>query len=149
MLQICLAVWLYKSCDSERSDAIGFVIVLYAAMLWGASWVPECSLTDWFNNFYDFVFENHHFIVGVTRATPKVILVFEFAWTLGYLVYITKIQHPFSGREYGDAKWGTAAAFTKNFGNHKEQYLVKVNFGDVPEPSTPVYVNGVRYIELV
>lgn len=125
--------------------AIGFVIVLYAAMLWGASWVPECSLTDWFNNFYDFVFENHHFIVGVTRATPKVILVFEFAWTLGYLVYITKIQHPFSGREYGDAKWGTAAAFTKNFGNHKEQYLVKVNFGDVPEPSTPVYVNTHNY----
>lgn len=124
---------------------IGFAIVFYAAMLWGASWVPECSLIDWFNNFYDFVFENHHFIVGVTRVTPKVILVFEFAWTLGYLVCITKFQHPFSGREYGDAKWGTASVFTKNFGNHKQQYLVKVNFGDVPEPSAPVYVNTHNY----
>ncbi|MDD3416005.1 MAG: type IV secretory system conjugative DNA transfer family protein [Lachnospiraceae bacterium] len=124
---------------------IGFVLVLYAALLWGASWVPGCSLIDWFNNFYDFVFEKHHFIVGVTRITPEVILVFEFVWTLIYLVMITKIQHPFSGREYGDAKWGEAVRFTKKFGNHKKKHLVKINFGDEKEPSEPVWVNTHNY----
>lgn len=124
---------------------IGFVVVLYAAMLFGAAWVPECSLSEWFNNFYIFVFEQHHFIVGFTRETPMVIFLFEFVWTLAYLVDITKFKHPFSGREYGDAKWGTAADFTKKFGNHEQKYMVKINFGDLPEPAEPVYVNTHNY----
>ena len=66
----------------------GFRIVLYAALLYGASWVPDCTLVEWLDNFYVFVFEQHHFIAGVTRATPGTVLVFEFVWTLGYLVYI-------------------------------------------------------------
>ena len=124
---------------------IGFVVVLYAAMLFGAAWVPECSLSEWFNNFYTFVFEQHHLIVGFTRETPMVIFLFEFVWTLAYLVDITKFKHPFSGREYGDAKWGTAADFTKKFGNHEQKYMVKINFGDLPEPAEPVYVNTHNY----
>lgn len=124
---------------------IGFVVVLYAAMLFGAAWVPECSLSEWFDNFYTFVFEQHHLIVGFTRETPMVIFLFEFVWTLAYLVDITKFKHPFSGREYGDAKWGTAADFTKKFGNHEQKYMVKINFGDLPEPAEPVYVNTHNY----
>lgn len=76
---------------------IGFVVVLYAAMLFGAAWVPECSLSEWFNNFYIFVFEQHHFIVGFTRETPMVIFLFEFVWTLAYLVDITNSNIHFQG----------------------------------------------------
>ena len=124
---------------------IGFFIVLYAAILVGACWVPKCSLIDWFNNFYTVVFEEHHFIAGFTSATLKVILLFETVWTFTYLVLITRIQHPFAGREYGDAKWGTAENFTKNFGNHEKQFEVAVNFGDMSAPEKPVYVNTHNY----
>lgn len=124
---------------------IGFCATFYAAMLFGAAWVPNCSVTEWFDNFYMFVFEQHHFIVGFTQKTPMVILLFEFVWTLVYLVDITKFRHPFAGREYGDAKWGNPADFTKSFGNHKQKHVVKINFGDLPEPAQPVYVNTHNY----
>lgn len=124
---------------------IGFVVVFYAALLFGAAWVPGCSISEWFDNFYVFVFEQHHFIVGFTRETPMVILLFEFIWTIAYLVDITKFKHPFSGREYGDARWGNPAEFTKKFGNHEQEHVVKINFGDLPAPSEPVYVNTHNY----
>lgn len=124
---------------------IGFCVAFYAALLVGAAWVPNCSISEWFDNFYAFVFEQHHFIVGFTQKTPMVILLFEFVWTLAYLVDITKFKHPFSGREYGDAKWGNPADFTKKFGNHEPKHVVKVNFGDLPEPAQPVYVNTHNY----
>lgn len=124
---------------------IGFILVLYPAILFGAAWVPGCSISEWFDNFYTFVFEQHHFIVGFTRETPMVIFFLEFVWTLAYLVDITKFKHPFSGREYGDAKWGNPADFTKKFGNHEQEHIVKINFGDIPEPSEPIYVNTHNY----
>lgn len=125
---------------------IGFFVVLYASVLVGACWVPEVSLGGWFDNFYYFVFEQHHFIIlAFTKATPSVILVFEFAWTLAYLVMITKFRHPFSGREYGDAKWGVPEVFTKFFGNHEKKFLVEINFGDQPAPADPVTVNTHNY----
>jgi type IV secretion system protein VirD4 len=125
---------------------IGFIPTLYLAMLWGASWTKGCSLSEWLDNFYIFVFEQHHIIVGVTPTTPKAIMVFEMVWTLFYLVSITKIKHPYAGREYGDAKWGNPDSFTRNFGNHDKDYIVKVNFGkDVKEPIVPVYVNTHNY----
>lgn len=124
---------------------IGFGVAFYAALLVGAAWVPNCSISEWFDNFYTFVFEQHHFIVGFTRKTPMVILLFEFVWTLAYLVDITKFKHPFSGREYGDAKWGNSADFTKKFGNHEQKHVIKINFGDLPEPAQPVYVNTHNY----
>ena len=65
---------------------IGFILVLYPAILFGAAWVPGCSISEWFDNFYTFVFEQHHFIVGFTRETPMVIFFLEFVWTLAYLV---------------------------------------------------------------
>ena len=123
----------------------GFILVLYPAILFGAAWVPGCSISEWFDNFYIFVFEQHHFIVGFTRETPMVIFFLEFVWTLAYLVDITKFKHPFSGREYGDAKWGNPADFTKKFGNHEQEHIVKINFGDIPEPSEPIYVNTHNY----
>lgn len=124
---------------------VGFVIALYAALLWGAAWVPNCTLLEWFNNFYVFVFEQHHFIVGVTKVTPQMILLFEFVWGLMFLVSITKFKHPFAGREYGDAKWGSPAEFTKRFGNHEKKNVVEINFGDLPAPAEPIRVNTHNY----
>ena len=124
---------------------IGFGVAFYAALLVGAAWVPNCSISEWFDNFYMFVFEQHHFIVGFTQMTPTVIFLFEFVWSLAYLMDITKFKHPFSGREYGDAKWGNPADFTKEFGNHEQKHVVKINFGDFPEPAQPVYVNTHNY----
>lgn len=124
---------------------VGFVLALYAALLWGAAWVPNCTLLEWFDNFYVFVFEQHHFIVGVTQVTPQMILLFEFVWGLMFLVSITKFKHPFAGREYGDAKWGSPAEFTKRFGNHEQRNVVEINFGDLPAPAEPIYVNTHNY----
>ena len=125
--------------------SIGFVIVLYVAILCGAAWTPDCTFNVWLNDFTQFVIVEHHFIVGFTSATPRFIEVFEFAWTLGYLFAATAIQHPFRGREYGDAKWGDPAKFTKRFGDHNPKNLVEVKFGDMEKPSEPIYVNTHNY----
>ena len=120
--------------------------MLYGSILIGACWEPEISIGEWFDNFYYFVFEQHHFIVlAFTTGTFKVILLFEFAWTLFYLVLITRIEHPFAGKEHGDAKWGTAEEFTKDFGNHENKHDVKIEFGDLPAPTEPITVNTHNY----
>jgi type IV secretion system protein VirD4 len=128
-----------------RNWLIGFVICFYIGMLVGASWVAGCSASQWMENFNTFIFAQHHFIVGFTAASPKVIAVIEMIWTMAYIYSITKFDHPFAGKEYGDAKWGTPSNFTRNYGNHDDKYVVKVNFGDCPEPSEPVYVNTHNY----
>ena len=135
--------------DTPKQKAVryivGFVLVLYFSFLFAASWIQGCTLLEWFGNFTEFVLVQHHFLVGITPVTGRTVLVFECIWTLFYLYSITKFQHPFAGREYGDAKWGTANDFTKNFGNHEEKYNVEINFGDMPAPSEPVIVNTHNY----
>ena len=125
---------------------IGVIIVFYIALLCGAAWIPDCTFIEWQNNFVQFILIEHHFLVGLTSITPKLILIFEFIWTLGYLLHITKIQHPYRGREYGDAQWGDPKTFTKLYGNHDPKYLVEVNFGkDMKPPAKPIYVNTHNY----
>lgn len=124
---------------------VGFVFVLYISILVGAAYTPDCSLTIWLNNFTEFIIRQHHFIVGFTRVTPTVIGLFEVAWTLGYMFHITAIQHPYRGREHGDAKWGNAREFSKSYANSDEKNIVTVNFGDVTAPATPVKVNTHNY----
>ncbi len=132
--------------EKVRNYVIGFLTVLYGAILVGACWEPDITISEWFNNFYYFVFEQHHFIVlAFTKGTFKVILLLEFAWTLFYLVLITRIEHPFAGKEHGDAKWGTADEFTKDFGNHETKHEVAINFGDMPGPPVPITVNTHNY----
>lgn len=125
----------------------GFLLVLYFMILCGSAWVPDCTFTDWMNNFTQFVLVEHHFIVGFTRQTPMFIIVGESIWTLAYLYFITAIKHPFRGQEYGHAKWGEPAAFTQKYSDHNQKNLVKVNFGDLrdKEPQEPVYVNTHNY----
>lgn len=131
--------------EKLKRFVFGFLIAFYAAMLFGASWSQGCSLSEWFDNFYLYVIEQHHFIVGVTSATPMTIFAFESVWILVFLISITKIQHPFAGKEYGDAKWGDPKKFTNMFGNHQKKHLVEVNFGDITPPKEPVYVNTHNY----
>ena len=124
---------------------IGFVPILYFSILCGAVWVPGGDIGTFLNNFTTFIIKEHHFIVGFTSATGTFILIFESAWTLGYMYYITMFQHPFRGREYGDAKWGEVDKFTKRYANHTKKYEVVINFGDQPAPAQPVVVNTHNY----
>lgn len=124
---------------------VGSVLVLYLAILCGASWLPGNSFSEWLNNFTQFIIIERHFIVGFTSATPTFIGMFELIWTVAYMYNITKIQHPYRGREHGDAKWGEAKAFTNDYANHNKLNEVVVKFGDVEPPKKKVIVNTHNY----
>lgn len=123
----------------------GFFFILYFAILCGAAWTPDCDISEFLSNFNIFIIEQHHFLVGFTSATPVFIITFESVWTLGYMYYITMIQHPYRGMEYGNAKWGDVAQFTKRYANHNKRYEVVINFGDQPAPEKPVIINTHNY----
>lgn len=124
---------------------VGLVLLSYIGILFSAAWTPNTDVMRWFDNFVKFVLIQHHFIVGFTKVTPIILALIITAYTLAYLYAALQIKHPYMGREFGDAKWGTAEQFTAKYANHDDSNLVKVNFGDVPEPSEPVYVNTMNY----
>lgn len=124
---------------------VGCTIAVYLAFLIGSAWTPGCNLMEWYNNFCKFVIQEHHYIVGATAMTPRLAVAFLFVWILVFLFIITAIQHPFAGREYGDAQWGNAKSFTKLYGNHDSGNEVTVNFGDCKAPASPVKVNTHNY----
>jgi type IV secretion system protein VirD4 len=123
----------------------GFVFLSYLSILFGAAYTDGCGLTQWLNQFNRLVLVEHHFIVGFTSATPKVLL---FVWCVYFLVVIysaTRYTHPFAGKEYGDAKWGNPIEFSKECGNHDPSNFVQVNFGENKAPDKPVMVNTHNY----
>lgn len=124
---------------------LGFIPICYFAVLSGAVWQPGCNIGVWWSNFQEFIIEERHFIVGFTEATFRFIGIYEGIWTLAYLYFITQIQHPFRGREHGDAKWGNPKTFTKFYGNHDKKNLVEVKFGSCKKPANPVMVNTHNY----
>lgn len=124
---------------------VGFVIVFYFSMTVGATWVPDCTIGEWLSNYTQFIIVEHHFFVGFTKISGQVILFFEFCWTIFFLVRSLQIEHPFAGREYGDAHWSTIEEVSVKCKDTNENNLVKVNFGDYPEPKEPVYVNTNNY----
>lgn len=124
---------------------IGFVIVFYLSMTIGAAWVPDCTLGEWINNYTQFIIVEHHLLVGFTRITLSVVLFLEFIWTILFLIKALEIKHPFAGREYGDAHWMNTDTESLMCKDVKDENLVKINFGDCPEPSEPVYVNTNNY----
>lgn len=69
-------------------------------------------------NFNDFIILKHHFLVGVTKATPIFIGAFWVMFSMIFIIIATKFEHPFAGQEYGVAKWGNAKDFTRQFANH-------------------------------
>lgn len=125
---------------------VGFGIVFYLMMLCGAAWTPDCDFSKWMGTFVVFIIEERHFLVGFSRATPAFIGVGETIWTLGYLYHITAIQHPFRGREHGDAHWGNVRNFSKAYANHDKHNEVVINFGDCDKtPKQPIIVNTHNY----
>ena len=114
--------------------AVGSFLCVYLGWLCGAVWMPGNDFQQFINNFQQFILIEHHFIVGVTHATLPFIGAFWVAFSLAYIMIMTKIEHPFAGEEYGVAKWGNAKDFTKNFANHDEANVVEVVTGEVVVP---------------
>ena len=108
---------------------IGLLVAIYLGFLLGAVWIDGNSLADFTDHFTEFIIKEHHFIVGVTSATPKFVLSLSVAWALGFVLYATKRQHPYAGEEFGKARWGDAKQFTDEFSNKDPKYIVTVNPG--------------------
>lgn len=126
--------------------SVGTVFVIYISILFGACYIPGVKFAEWVNNFYSYVFEQHHFLIlAFTSATIKVFAFLEFVWILVFMLTISRFRHPFAGREHGNAQWGKPDIFTKYFGNHDKRYLVQIDFGDQLEPEQPVIVNTHNY----
>lgn len=123
---------------------VGSLICIYAGWLCGAVWMPGNDFNQFMNNFEQFILIEHHFIVGVTYATPAFIGVFWLAFSLAFIMIATRFEHPFAGEEYGVAKWGNAKEFTKEFANHDKNNEVVVVTGDVTLP-TELKVNTKNY----
>ncbi len=109
---------------------IGTILCVYAGFLCGAVWMPGNDFNEFMNNFQKFIIEQHHYIVGVTPATIKFVGTFWAAFSMAFIMIMTRFEHPFAGQEYGVAKWGNAKEFTKMFANHDEKNEVIVNTGD-------------------
>ena len=109
---------------------IGTVICIYLGFLCGAVWMPENDLWEFMANFNDFIILKHHFLVGVTKATPIFIGVFWVMFSMIFIIIATKFEHPFAGQEYGVAKWGNAKDFTRQFANHDPDNEIEVVTGD-------------------
>ena len=105
---------------------MGVVICVYLGFLFGAVWIDGNDLSEFVNNFQSFIIEQHHFIVGVTAATPTFVLSFVVGFSMAFIIIFTQIEHPFAGEEFGNAKWGDAKEFTKLFANHDEKNMVEV-----------------------
>lgn len=114
--------------------AVGSLLCVYLGLLRGAVWMPGNDFNQFMNNFQQFILIEHHYIVGVTYATPAFIGSFWLAFSLAFIIIATKFEHPFAGEEYGVAKWGNAKEFTKRFANHDEKNEVEVVTGDVVVP---------------
>ena len=85
--------------------AIGTFLCVYIGFLLGAVWIDGNNLNEFLDNFQSFIIDQHHFIVGVTPATPKFVLTFVVGWSMAYIIICTKIEHPFAGEEFGKARW--------------------------------------------
>ena len=67
---------------------VGSLIVLYIGCLLGASYLPNCTLNEFINNFNEFVIKGHHFIVGFNKYTAIFCLVLWVAFSLAFIIII-------------------------------------------------------------
>ena len=109
---------------------IGSVACIYFGLLCGATWLPGNDLNTFLENFQEFILHQKHFLVGVTEMTPVFIAGFWISFSLLFLLFMTKIEHPYAGEEYGVARWGNAKAFTKQFADHDPKNVIEVVTGD-------------------
>ena len=123
---------------------IGLFFSIYLGILMGAVYLEGNSLGEFMANFNEFIINERHFIVGFTEATPAFVLGAAMAWSVFYILQVTKIEHPFAGEEFGRAKWGNARSFTKEFSCFNQKYVVTVKTGDVALKH-PLKVNTANY----
>ena len=109
---------------------IGSAACIYFGLLCGATWMPGNDLNTFLENFQEFILHQKHFLVGVTEMTPVFIAGFWISFSLVFLLFMTKIEHPYAGEEYGVARWGNAKAFTKQFADHDPKNVIEVVTGD-------------------
>lgn len=109
---------------------IGSAACIYFGLLCGATWMPGNDLNTFLENFQEFILHQKHFLVGVTEMTPVFIAGFWISFSLLFLLFMTKIEHPYAGEEYGVARWGNAKAFTKQFADHDPKNVIEVVTGD-------------------
>ena len=79
---------------------MGVVICVYLGFLFGAVWIDGNDLNEFMNNFQSFIIEQHHFIVGVTAATPTFVLSFVVGFSMTFIIIFTQIEHSFASAEY-------------------------------------------------
>ena len=65
---------------------LGVSICVYLGFLCGAVWISGNDFNEFMNNFQSFVIEGHHYIVGVTSATWKFVLVYLIGWSMAFII---------------------------------------------------------------
>ena len=123
---------------------IGLLLSIYLGYLMGAVYMEGNGISEFVDNFNEFILIERHFIVGTTEATPAFILAMGIVWTVLYILYVTQYEHPFAGEEYGRAKWGNAKTFRREFACYDSAYVVEVETGDV-NLGHPLKVNTGNY----
>ncbi len=69
---------------------LGVSICVYLGFLCGAVWISGNDFNEFMNNFQSFVIEGHHYIVGVTSATWKFVLVYLIGWSMAFIIIFYK-----------------------------------------------------------
>lgn len=77
---------------------IGVSICVYLGFLCGAVWISGNDFNEFMNNFQSFVIDGHHYIVGVTSATWKFVLVYLIGWSMAFIIIFTKLSIPLPER---------------------------------------------------
>lgn len=124
--------------------SMGSFVCIYLGFLCGAVWVPENDIWEFINHFHEFIIVKHHYLVGVTTATPAFIATYWVIFSLVFIMIATRFEHPYAGQEYGVAKWGNAKLFTKIFANQDSENEIEVITGDA-KINKKVVVNCKNY----
>ncbi|MCR5337546.1 MAG: type IV secretory system conjugative DNA transfer family protein [Lachnospiraceae bacterium] len=130
--------------EAITSYIAGVVLSLYLGFLCGGVYIEGNTLTEFLDHFRTFIIEDHHYIVGITDGTPLFLITAACIWTVAYAFHITKVEHPYAGEEYGNARWGDARSFSREYACHNPKYVIEVKTGDV-NLGHPLTVNTANY----
>lgn len=119
---------------------IGCVIALYLGLLCGACYTD--GLNTLFDNFYQFVIVEHHFIVPVTEHTLPFVGAFVFLVFIIWALWVARINHPYKGREYGSRHFIDPREFTKMFSDTDKRDEITLNNGGTTDYDV-YYASGI------
>lgn len=118
---------------------IGMAIAFYFGLLLGASYTGD--ITKLFDNFYQYVIVQHHFIAPFTRSSAGFIGLFCFVWFIIWALWVAKINHPYKGREYGSRRFIDPKEFSKTYSDTEAKNRITVDIGDTKDYSV-FYASG-------